>query len=126
MHIRNNPHRFDTMPVPGYYIKKKRVAILLFRLSSDAKEEIEMANEILSNISKDEIERAHYLSRKKFLMDMEHSQSAARKEGLSKGMAEGRAEERAKVAKKLLDMNMPIADIAETTGLSRAEIERLR
>jgi predicted transposase/invertase (TIGR01784 family) len=80
----------------------------------EAKEEIRMANEILSGISKDERERAHYRSRKIFLMDMQHDMSTSRKEGI------------ATVAKKLLEMRMPIADIAEATGLSRAEIESLR
>jgi hypothetical protein len=84
----------------------------------EVKEEIKMANEILSNISKDKIERAHYLSRKKFLMDMEHSQSAARKDGLEKGRAE--------VAKNALSMRLPIEQIEQLTGLSRAEIERLQ
>jgi predicted transposase YdaD len=41
-----------------------------------------------------------------------------RKDGIEEGIAT--------VAKKLLEMRMPIADIAEATGLSRAEIEGLR
>jgi predicted transposase/invertase (TIGR01784 family) len=129
-----------------------------------AKEEIRMANELLTSISKDEIERAHYRSRKMYRMDMEHDKAVLRKEieagraeghaegraaghaegraaghaegraegqaegratGHAEGHAEGRATERAEVAKKLLKMHMSIADIAEATGLSHAEIESL-
>ena len=42
-------------------------------------------------------------------------------EGLEKGLAEGRTE----VARKLLIMKMPLADIALATGLSKSEIKRL-
>ena len=57
---------------------------------------------------------------------MEHGLSAARKEGMEKGLEKGSEEGVTKVAKKLLGLNVPIADIAEATGLSRAEIERLK
>jgi predicted transposase/invertase (TIGR01784 family) len=61
-----------------------------------AKEEIKMATELLSNISKDEIERAHYRSRRMYQMDMEHNFAASRAEGLAEGEAKGRAEGEAK------------------------------
>ena len=61
-----------------------------------------MAKELLQTISKDEIERAHFRSRRMFLMDMEHNLIAAkdegreegREEGWNKGLAEGLAEGR--------------------------------
>ncbi|MCI6840260.1 MAG: hypothetical protein MR900_10320, partial [Prevotella sp.] len=40
--------------------------------------------------------------------------------------AEGRAEGHADVARKLLEMNISVNDIAKATGLSIEEIERLR
>jgi hypothetical protein len=39
-----------------------------------------MANDILTNISQDEAERARAISRQKFLWDLEHNTNAARKE----------------------------------------------
>ncbi|MDR2770951.1 MAG: Rpn family recombination-promoting nuclease/putative transposase, partial [Clostridiales Family XIII bacterium] len=45
-----------------------------------AKEEIKMASDLLASISKDEIERAHYHSRKMYRMDMEHNFAVLRKE----------------------------------------------
>jgi predicted transposase/invertase (TIGR01784 family) len=45
----------------------------------EAKEEIKMASELLMDISKDEIERAHYRSRKMYLMDEEHKAAVRRK-----------------------------------------------
>jgi predicted transposase/invertase (TIGR01784 family) len=90
----------------------------LLREMIEAKEEIKMANEILLNISKDEIERAHYRSRRMFLTDMQHSHSVARKEGFDEGVA--------KMAKNALAMHLPMEQIQKLTGLSRAEIERLR
>lgn len=52
-----------------------------------------------------------------------------RAEGLAEGRAEGRAEgEKAKqieIAKKLKEKKMPLSEIAELTGLSKKEIEKL-
>jgi predicted transposase/invertase (TIGR01784 family) len=50
-----------------------------------AKEEIKMASELLQTISKDEIERAHFRSRRMFQMDMEHGRLVARDEGRAEG-----------------------------------------
>ena len=51
------------------------------------------------------------------------------KEGIKKGEAIGevRGEEKKKVeiAKRLLDMKMPIEDIIEATGLTKEEVENL-
>jgi predicted transposase/invertase (TIGR01784 family) len=95
-----------------------------------AKGEIKMASELLSSISKDEAERARYLSRRRFLMDMEHDRTVARKEGLNEGLKEGRREGldegRRDFAKKLLKRNRPVGEIVEDTGLSREKIEALR
>jgi predicted transposase/invertase (TIGR01784 family) len=102
-----------------------------------AKEEIKVANELLTSISKDEIERAHYRSRKMYRMDMEHDMAVLRREieegraaghaeGRAEGRAEGHAEGRAEIAKNALDMHLPIEQIEKLTGLSRKEIEDLR
>jgi predicted transposase/invertase (TIGR01784 family) len=95
-----------------------------------AKEEIRMATELLTNISRDERERAHYLSRKMFLMDMEHDFAVTRKEGMEEGIKKGRKEGftdgKAEVAKNALSMCLPIEQIEKLTGMSREEIEELR
>jgi predicted transposase/invertase (TIGR01784 family) len=109
-----------------------------------AKEEIKMASELLTSISKDEIERAHYRSRKMYLMDMEHAEAVrrnefneiikrmeeaikeSRKEGMEKGREEEREEGRKREARNMLRRNRPIDEIAEDTGLTRAEIDALR
>jgi predicted transposase/invertase (TIGR01784 family) len=83
-----------------------------------AKGEIGMASELLANISKDEDERARYLSRKMFLMDMEHDRAVMRKEG--------REEERREFVKKALAMKLSNEQIEQLTGLSREKIEALR
>ena len=75
--------------------------------------EVKMAAELLQSISKDEIERARFRSRRMFRMDMDHNLIAARDEGI-------RA-----VAKKLLQRNRPMDEIVEDTGLTREEIESL-
>jgi hypothetical protein len=77
-----------------------------------------MASELLTNISKDEIERAHYRSRKTFRMDMAHNMAVRFKAGVEEGRIE--------VARKMLVRGRPIDEIAEDTGLMRAEIEALR
>ena len=46
-------------------------------------------------------------------------------EGLAEGLAEGRMEERLQNAQKMKEKGFPITDIAEITGLSTEELERL-
>jgi hypothetical protein len=77
-----------------------------------------MAKELLQSISKDEIERARFRSRRMFHMDMQHNLLAARDEGeTAKAIA---------IAKNLLGMDIPLEKIVEATGLTREEIEALR
>lgn len=47
-------------------------------------------------------------------------------EGLAEGRAEGRAEGMAEVAQNMLSLGMPVETIAEITGLSPDEIDKLR
>jgi predicted transposase/invertase (TIGR01784 family) len=105
----------------------------LLREMIDAKEEIKLASELLMNISRDEKERAHYRSRKMFLMDMEHSMAVARDEGLEKGIEQGiekgikqgKEEGLTEVAKNAFAMGLSVDQIEKLTGLSRAETESL-
>jgi hypothetical protein len=94
------------------------------------KGEIKMANELLMSISKDEVERAHYRSRKMFRMDMEHDRAVSRTEGRiegrAEGITEGRIEKSQEIARNLLRIGVPPDTVENATGLSRAEIEKLR
>ena len=55
------------------------------------KEEVNMAMTLLKSISKDERERALYLSRQMFQMDLEHNLTVSRDEGRMEGLKEGEA-----------------------------------
>lgn len=77
-----------------------------------------MASELLASISKDEMERARFRSRRMYQMDMEHN--------LAVTLNEGKEIKALEIAAKLLKRNRPIDEIVEDTGLSRMEIEKLR
>lgn len=83
----------------------------------------------LSTISKDEIERAHFRSRRMYRMDIEHNLAVARDEGRNEGRDEGESTgERNKansIAKNLIDLAIPLEQIVQATGLTREEVERL-
>jgi predicted transposase/invertase (TIGR01784 family) len=84
--------------------------------------EIKMANDILTNISQDEAERARAISRQKFLWDLEHNINAAREEGMAEGKAEGKVE----TASRMFALGLPLDIISKSTGLSVDELERLK
>ena len=80
----------------------------------DVREEIKMARELLSTISKDENERARFRSRRMFQMDMEHDRAVTKDEAIKE------------VAKNMLKLNMAVELIAQVTGFTVAEVETLR
>ncbi|MDR1589009.1 MAG: Rpn family recombination-promoting nuclease/putative transposase [Oscillospiraceae bacterium] len=112
--------------------------------------EIKMATELLTTISKDETERANYHTRLVLQRDNAHTRAVLRREGHDAGLKEGRVaglkeghdaglneglkaghdaglkEGRMEIAKNLLSFNTPIETIAQATGLSLSELERLR
>ena len=61
--------------------------------------------------------------------DMKNSLDNAEEKGIAKGLAKGRAEGKkdkaVEIAKKLLEMDMPIDAIMKATGLSQEEITKL-
>ena len=89
------------------------------------KKEIAMAKELLTNISQDAIERAHFRSRRKWQMDMDHTISVTRDEGRAEGRAEGRQLERTENARRMKADGMDTSLITRYTGLSPAEINSL-
>jgi predicted transposase/invertase (TIGR01784 family) len=100
----------------GYADKPKYRKILDELITT--REEIGMATNILTSISKDERERAIFRSRQMYQRDMDHERAVARKEGRSEGRSE--------IARNLLFMGLSTNDIAKATELSVAEIEALR
>jgi predicted transposase/invertase (TIGR01784 family) len=83
-----------------------------------AKEEIKMAYDLLTNISRNEDERARFRARRKFQMDMEHNRIVAFEEGEIKGELKGKL----KVARNLLANGMSMEFVVQNTGLSPNEI----
>ena len=57
--------------------------------------------------------------------EIEDAKDEGRAEGRVEGRAEGRAEGKAEIAKKLKAINLPLAQIAEVTGLTMEAIEQL-
>ncbi|GHU72928.1 hypothetical protein FACS189450_11690 [Spirochaetia bacterium] len=88
-----------------------------------------MAGEVLMGISKDEAERARLASEFKYQMDTQSKMGYARREGRKEGREEGRVEGRVEglreTARKLKAFGVPIAQIAQGTGLTEAEVEKL-
>lgn len=53
---------------------------------------------------------------------MKNSLDNAEEKGLAKGLAKGKKDKAVEIAKKLIDMGMPIDAIMKATDLSREEI----
>ena len=85
-------------------------------------ENINKAKKVLETISQDERERRLTELREKYRMD----QHAIMLAGYDKGLKEGIEQEKQQVAKKLLEMNLPLKQIIEVTGLSKEEIEKIK
>ncbi|MDR2104179.1 MAG: hypothetical protein LBP51_00315, partial [Deferribacteraceae bacterium] len=83
-----------------------------------ARREIKMANEVLVHISQDEHERAKFRSRRKFLGDWDHSMIVSRAEGEIKGKLDA--------ARAMFSDGLSIEKIAQYTGLSFEELEKLK
>lgn len=81
-----------------------------------------MAGDLLLSISQDERERAVFRSRRMYQTDLQSDLATAEERGEHRGERKGRIE----VARNLLDMNLPLEQIAGATGLTREEIEGLR
>ncbi len=91
----------------------------------------------LLDMSGDLATRRRAEARAKFLWDQAARERDSREEGLAEGRAEGRAEglteglakgkaeERAGMVRRMLQKNVPFAEIAEWTGCPLPEIERL-
>jgi len=91
---------------------------------------IEAAYEALNRFSWDEIEFNTYEQAEKRERDAQAILTAAQKDGLAQGKAEGKAEgkteEKKEIALKLLYAGLALDVIAQVTGLSLEEIQKLK
>ena len=99
----------------------------------ERKEAIGMAATVLAAISKDEHERAKFLSRRKFETDMtsnlltveERGRRAGLEEGKRAGLEEGRLNGQRETARSMKSEGMSVETIARYTKLSVSEVEEL-
>jgi len=91
------------------------------------------AYEEFKQFSSDPVMRERVRARERFLNDWRLKIGGARREGRAEGRVEGRAEglvegeakKARETAQNLKRLNVPLTTIAEATGLSVTEIERL-
>ena len=76
----------------------------------------------LLELSEDESARMLYEAEVK----QERDNRARLRGALETGMAKGKREERIEIARKLLNMSLPLENIVKATDLSREEIEKLQ
>jgi predicted transposase/invertase (TIGR01784 family) len=88
-----------------------------------AREELDMAGTLLTSISKDEHERAKFMSRHKAEMDRVSNLRTVEERGEASGKAIGKKEATLKIAKNMKTTGMAVNYIIQITGLTDAEIE---
>ncbi len=87
----------------------------------------------LQELSADERARMRADARDKWLWDqaarkrqyLQEGREEGREEGRAEGQAEGMAKGKAEIACRMLRAKRPVEEIAEFTGLSKADIEQL-
>ena len=93
-------------------------------------EYLDEAYHTLVNLSADEQKRLEYEAREKAVRDYNEMMMESRESGLELGLERGRTEGRRQgavdIAKKLLASGVDEKIIAESTGLSLAQIEELK
>ena len=130
---------FDFRDLWCYILKKSEsISVKECEILSNKGEEMKRAVEHLRDLSQDEVLRREEEAREKFLMDQKAEKAYAFDEGLEKGMEkgiqqgrvegrqEGMQEGMQKVALNMMQKQLDIAVISEVTGLSEAEIKKLK
>ena len=94
-----------------------------------SKEALQMAGNLLMSVSKDELERAVFRSRRMYQSDLDSNIATAERRGEIRGEIRGNIEgEQRKalaIAVNMLKRNRAIDEIIEDTGLTREEVEKL-
>ena len=84
----------------------------------ESEEVLQMAGNLLMNISQDERERAIFRSRRKFQTDLQSDLATAEDRGMHKRSIE--------IAQNLIKMGIPSDQISKATGLTPTELENLQ
>ena len=114
--------------------KQKLIHWLRFINTDDRKERtmlattspiLQMLNEKIDVLSLNPVERKLYESRMKLKSDIATISEVQFKSGLELGLAEGSRQAKLETAKNLLHFGLSRENIAQATGLSRAEVEAL-
>ena len=66
-----------------------------------------------------------YMLKERERKGIEQGRAEGHAAGLSEGRSEGAAQKQREIAKNMKTKNIPVADIAEMTGLPAEEIEKL-
>ena len=98
-----------------------------------SEEDMDMTENTYRKVSQDELEYERREARLKYQLQYNTEISVAREQGLAQGRSEGEAvgfkkgatQEKREIAKNLKALNLTKEQIAEATGLSAAEIEKL-
>ena len=131
----NLPNLFDFQKLWCYILKRsKNISQKECEILSKKGEEMKRAMEHLQDLSQDEEVRRWEEAREKFIRDQRAEKAYAFDEGMEKGMQKGRAEGMEKgmqkgmqaVALNMLKSNFKLSVISKITGLSEAEIEKLK
>ena len=77
----------------------------------------------IAKFTKDE--HNEYESSLKYYRDLRNTLDTAKEDGRLEGKLEGRLEEKIEIARNLLLLNIDIETISKSTGLSKAEIQKL-
>ena len=84
-----------------------------------------MTENAYRKVTEDELEYERRESRFKYQLQRNTELYVARTEGEAIGLKKGAAQEKREIAKNLKHAGIPIAVIAENTGLAAEEIEKL-
>ncbi len=88
-----------------------------------SEEVLQMAGNLLMNISQDERERAIFRSRRKFQTDLQSDLATAEDRGRREGRVEGERTKALAIARNLLSLGMPHEQIAAATGMTIEDVE---
>ena len=87
---------------------------------------IKKAKDVFEKIKQDKAEQDRALRRMMYIMDQQAIQQYGYEQGIEHGIQQGVQQNKLDVAKKLLNLDIPIEDIIELTGLTKEEIEKLK
>lgn len=94
-------------------------------IMNEEDEALKKAREILEDMSKDEHERYIASLREKYILDQNSIRETGIEEGIKQGIKQGIEKRNTEMILKMKSMNMKIEQIAEITGLTKDEIEKI-